>query len=262
MKTVFSSKVIILAILLASCNFILGFPQAQTQQVQIEKAKIFQETYPVITESDLYCSYFVFEDNLPSLRLIGAERQHEKILLSDDDIVFINGGKNDGLEIGQLFFLVEVLAKLDGYGYLACKRGRVRLISCEPEQSVGRIEKSCGHVTIGNFLFPYEEKEGLLGRDLGFEPYSTFGRGPIGHIIFQENDFVQVASGHWAIVDLGREDGLEVGQQLTIFKRVSSKVPREAIANAIVIEVSRKTATVRILSAKDAIFKGYEVQAK
>ncbi len=53
-----------------------------------------------------------------------------------------------------------------------------------------------------------------------------------------------------------------MGQQLTIYKRVSSKAPREAIANAIVIDISRKTATVRILSAKDAIFKGYEVQAK
>lgn len=262
MKVIFNSKVTILLILLASANLVLGFPQSQTQQIQIEKAKIFQETYPVITESDLYCSYFVLEDDLPSLRVMSAERQHEKILLSDDDIVYINGGKNDGLEIGQLFFLVEVLAKVDGYGYLACKRGRVRLINCEPERSVGRIEKSCGHVMVGNFLFPYEEKEGLLGRDLGFEPYGTMGRGPIGHIIFQENDFVQVASGHWAIIDLGKEDGLEVGQQLTIYKRVSSKAPREAIANAIVIDVSRKAATIRILSAKDAIFKGYEVQAK
>lgn len=262
MKMFFNSKVIILLILLAFGNLILAFPQSQTQQIQIEKAKIFQETYPIITESDLYCSYFVLEDDLPSLQVMAAERQHEKILLSDDDIVYINGGKNDGLEIGQLFFLVEVLTKVDGYGYLACKRGRVRLINCDSERSVGRIEKSCGHVTIGNFLFPYEEKEGLLGRDVGFEPYATIGRGPIGHVIFQENDFVQVASGHWAIIDLGKEDGLEVGQQLTIYKRVSSKAPREAIANAIVIDISRKTATVRILSAKDAIFKGYEVQAK
>lgn len=243
-------------------NLILGFPEVQSQQYQIEKAKIFQETYPIITESDLYCSYFVLEDDLPLLKVIGAERQNEKILLSDDDIIFINGGKNDGLEIGQLFFLVEILAQVDGYGYLACKRGRVRIISCESERSVGRIERSCGHVTIGNFLFPYEEREGLIGRDLGFEPYGTVGRGPIGQVIFQENDFVQIASGHWAIINLGKEDGLEIGQQLTIYKRVNPQAPREAIANAIVIDVSRKTATIRILSAKDAIFKGYEVQAK
>jgi hypothetical protein len=264
MKATANSKIIVLVISMILANFLFASPfsQAQSQQVQIEKARIFQETYPVITESDLYCSYFVLEDDLPSLRVTAAERQQEKILLSDDDIVYINGGKNDGLEIGQLFFLVEVLARVDGYGYLACKRGRVRLINCEPERSVGRIEKSCGQVTVGNLLFPYEEKEGLLGRDLGFEPYGETGRGPIGHIIFQENDFVQTASGHWAIIGLGKEDGLEVGQQLIIYKRVNPKAPREAIANAIVINLSRKMATVRILSAKDAIFKGYEVQAR
>lgn len=243
-------------------DLVFGSPQSQSQQYQIEKAKIFQETYPIITESDLYCSYFVLENELPSLRVIGAERQNEKILLSDDDILYINGGKKDGLEIGQLFFLVDILAKVNDYGYLACKRGRVRIISCESERSVGRIERACGHVTLGNFLFPYEEREGLIGRDLGFEPYGTVGRGPIGQVIFQENDFVQISSGHWAIINLGREDGLEIGQQLTIYKKVNPQAPREAIANAIVIDVSRKTATIRILSAKDAIFKGYEVQAK
>jgi hypothetical protein len=241
---------------------LLALAQTQTQQYQIEKAKIFQETYPVITESDLYCSYFVLEGKPPDLRVVGAERQEEKILLSDDDVVYINKGKKDGLEIGQLFFLVEVLGKARDFGYLACKRGRVRLISCEEAVSVGRIEKSCGHVTVGNFLFPYEEKEGLLGRDLGFEPYASPGRGPIGHIIFQENDFVQVAAGHWAIIDLGREQGIEVGQQLTVYRRVNPKAPREAIANVIVIDAGQKTATVKILSAKEAIFKGYEIQAK
>jgi len=254
--------VLIISMILASYLLASASSQTQNQQLQIEKAKIFQETYPVITESDLYCSYFVLEDDLPSLRVVASQRQQEKILLSDDDIVYINGGKNDGLEIGQLFFLVEVLGRIDGYGYLACKRGRVRLISCEAERSVGRIEKSCGHVTVGNFIFPYEEKEGLLGRDLGFEPYGETGRGPVGHVIFQENDFVQIASGNWAIIDLGKEDGLEVGQQLIIYKRVSPRAPREAIANAIVVDLSRKTATVKILSAKDAIFKGYEVQAR
>lgn len=262
MKGKYYLKLMFILVMPTFFNLGLGFPQAQSQQYQIEKAKIFQETYPIITESDLYCSYFVLENDLPSLKVIGAERQNEKILLSDDDIIFINGGKNDGLEIGQLFFLVEVLAQVDGYGYLACKRGRVRIISCESERSVGRIERSCGHVMVGNFLFPYEEREGLIGRDLGFEPYGTVGRGPIGQVIFQENDFVQIASGHWAIINLGKEDGLEIGQQLTIYKKVSPRAPREAIANAIVIDVSRKTATIRILSAKDAIFKGYEVQAK
>ncbi|MCX7973822.1 MAG: hypothetical protein N3B16_04895 [Candidatus Aminicenantes bacterium] len=261
-ETLKSKMVVALLAIPILLSLVSGTFQAQSQQYQIEKAKIFQETYPVITESDLYCSYFVLENDLPSLRVIGAERQAEKILLSDDDIVFINAGKASGLEIGQLFFLVEVLTKVDDYGYLACKRGRVRIISCEPERSVGRIEKSCGHVTIGNFLFPYQEREGLIGRDLGFEPYGTLGRGPIGQVIFQENEFVQIASGHWAIINLGKEDGLEIGQQLTIYKKVSPQAPREAIANAIVIDLSRKTATIRILSAKDAIFKGYEVQAK
>lgn len=239
-----------------------GFAQNQSQQYQIEKARIFQETYPVITESDLYCSYFMLEGLPPEIRVFAAERQNERILLSEDDVVYINKGKRDGLEVGQLFFLVEVQNRVGDYGFLACKRGRVRLINCEDSRSVGRVEKACGHVMVGNFLFPYEEKEGLLGRDLGFDPYGSVGKGPIGKIIFQENDFVQISSGNWAIIDLGREKGIELGQQLTVYRRVNPDAPREAVANVIVIDTGQKTATVKVLSAKEAIFKGYEVQAK
>ena len=35
------------------------------QEDQIEKAKIFQEDYPLITESDLYCSIYILDGASP-----------------------------------------------------------------------------------------------------------------------------------------------------------------------------------------------------
>ena len=78
---------------------------------------------PLITESDLYCTIFVLDGELPAIRIVGAERQDEKILLSDADKFYVDKGKADGLEIGQVFLVVSVGRKIASYGFLARRTG-------------------------------------------------------------------------------------------------------------------------------------------
>ena len=232
------------------------------QEIQIEKAKIFQDAYPVISETDLNCTMFILDGELPDLRIAGAEKGDQKILLSDADIVYLNKGKNDGLEIGQVFTAVEIGARLKDFGHLAQRRARVQVTFLEENRAVARIEKSCGRVMVGNVLMPFEEKEGMLGKDLSYESYSDAGSGPVGSIVYLQDDFNEIASHHWAIIDMGQEQGLQVGQQMFIFRRVQPDMPRNILGNLIVIDTQSKTSTVKILSATDAIRIGYQVQGR
>jgi len=232
------------------------------QQVQVEKAKIFQDAYPVISETDLNCAVFVLEGELPNLKIAASEKGDEKILLSDADIVYLNKGKNDGLEIGQTFTAVEVGAKLKNYGFLAQKRARIQVTFLEENRSVARIENACGRVMVGNILLPFEEKEGMLGKDLGAESYSTIGSGSQGNVIYLQDDFNEIGSHHWAIIDMGKEQGLQVGQQMIVFRRVQADMPRNILGTLIVIDTQSKTSTVKVLSASDVIRIGYQVQGR
>ncbi len=45
-----------------------------------------------------------------------------------------------------------------------------------------------------------------------------------------------------------------------MFERARRDLPREAIASAIIIDVRGATSTVKILSARDAVRIGHEVQ--
>ncbi|MDP2916099.1 MAG: hypothetical protein Q8O91_11690, partial [Candidatus Aminicenantes bacterium] len=83
-----------------------------------------------------------------------------------------------------------------------------------------------------------------------------------GRIIFLDNQFFQIGSGQWALIDLGREQGLQVGRQLTLFHQAVKGLPSEAVGNAIVIDAGRVTSTIKVLSAKDAIVLGDLVQVK
>jgi hypothetical protein len=243
--------------------------QEQVQH-EISRAKIFREAYPVIAEVDLYCSLFVYEGDLPELRIIAGERGYEKSMFSDGDVVFLNKGSQDGLEIGQVFQAVEIGGGIGGFGRLANRRGRAHVVFLEENRAVARIEKSCGRISVGNYLVPFEEKEALLGKDIGYEAYGEEVSGPSGSILYLERDYNQIGSGGWALVDIGEEAGVQVGQQMTIYKRISNPqslavredLPPIGVGNSVVIDVGKKTATIKILSCWDSILKGQTVRGK
>jgi hypothetical protein len=231
-------------------------------QHQIDRATIFREAYPLISETDFYCSIYVHEGELPDMRITAAEKGDEKVLLSDADQFFVNKGAKDGLEVGQVFLIIEVGQDVGGYGRLAMRRGRGQVIFLEDSRAVAKVDKSCGQVMVGNYLLPFEEKESMLGKDLGYEAYAKGDSGAIGNIIFTQGGYNQIGSGGWAIIDIGAAAGIMVGQQMTIFKKQKGDLPREVVGNLVVIDTQPKTATVKILSCSDPVQKGLSVQAK
>lgn len=236
--------------------------RGENQENQIKKAKIFREIYPVISESDLYCSFFVLDEERLDLRIVRAEREYEKQLLTDGDVVYVNKGQRDGLEEGQVFLVLEVGPNIKNFGHLGFKRGRARILAIEKDMATAKIEKSCGQVMVGNFLVPFEEKEGLLGKDLGYQVPPFESEGVKGNLIYLQRDYNQIASGHWALINLGEEDGLQIGQQLIIYRKLKEGAPLHIIGNLIVIDTQRKTSTVKILSCSDALRAGDQVQAR
>lgn len=252
---------------------ILGFllpalsTAGRTVQLGADKDKTFQNAYALISESDLYCSFFVLEDE-PRLRIAAGERGVKKMLLADGDLFYFKAGPDEGLKEGQVMTVLEIGPKVGGPGLkrspgsVVYRRGRARLVRFDKDFVVGCVEKACGPVMAGNYLVPFSEKEGLLGKDLGFDGPLRDGESLSGRIIFLDNQFFQIGPGQWALIDLGREQGLQVGRQLTLVHQGVKGLPSEAVGNAIVIDAGRVTSTIKVLSAKDAIILGDLVQVK
>ncbi len=240
-----------------------------TSKLEIKKGKIYQETYPLVSESDLYCSYSVLDGPLPDLKVTGAERQEERVFFSDGDVIYVNGGEKQGVAAGQVYLLLSFRQKMnhprtgEGYGPLIQKVGRGRVIHVEEKRSVLRIEKACSPVEIGSYAVLFAEKKGVTGKDKGYVPYTKrSGDATRGEVIFLGAELKQAGTGNWALIDLGKDEGLEVGNQVTLSNVSNKKLPKIAIATAVVIDVQSKTSTIKILSDSDAVRVGCEVEVK
>jgi len=261
-KFLFSSFIIFLLFFLGQGLQSHAVDNQEAQEQEVERVQMDRGLYPVISESDLYCSFFVLEGESPAIKIVGAEKANERVLLTDSDIVRIDKGQKDGLEVGQIFLILEIGPKIKNFGHLAIKRGRARIVYLEESQALAEVEKSCGQVIIGNYLVPFEEKEGLLGKDLGYNVPPREGEGLKGEIVYLQREYTQLGSGHWAIIDMGEEDGVYVGQQLVIYKKAEKGEPFKIIGNCIIIDTREKTSTMKVLSCNDPIRLGHHVQTR
>lgn len=247
---------LVLAVFVLSGGSGIARPSGQDQ---IEKAKIYRDAYPIVVESDLYCAIFMLEGELAQRIL--APASGERLLLSDAD-QFWGGPAGDWRE-GRLLQIVEVGPSVPGVpGNLGYGRGRAKIMRLEGDRFLAQIEKSCGPIRLGDRLLPFEKKDILLGKDLGYGGTLQGGEVLTGRLIFLADSRNQLGANGYALIDIGRERGLQPGRQLTVFSAPSRNNPAQAIGNAVVIDAGRATATIKVLSLKDVIRAGDLVQVK
>jgi hypothetical protein len=265
---IFFFSALVGSLLFLGDRFQLNAGEGQGQQVKA--ARMYKDAYPLISESDLYCSFFVFEGKKNQLdtRIVGAESAEEKVLLREEDIFYINKGKERDLEPGQVFMILELGPKIKSpfskkkFGTLAFKRGKAEIVAVRSNRSSARLVKACDQVKVGDYLVPFEEKTGLLGKDLGYQDFSFEGEAVGGMVIYLQNDSNQIATGQWAIIDIGEEKGIQFGQQLIAYKTSREVVSPQIIGNLIVIDVQRKTSTIKVLSCNDPLRAGDRVRTR
>jgi hypothetical protein len=229
--------------------------------------KTLKNAVALISDSDIHCSFSVIAA-APALKIAASEQGGERMILGMGDLFYINIGPGDVLQAGGELTILEMGGRLDAPkgkkspGLLAYKRGRAKIVRLDAKQAVARVEKSCGPVMVGNSLLPYQEREGVFGHDLGYAG-AVFSQGALsGRIIFMDNEFVQIAQGQLALIDLGTDQGIQFGQQLTVFHLAEKIGPPEAVGNVIVVDAGRTTSAIKVLSAKDAVRLDDIVQVK
>ena len=85
--------------------------EQQPQEDEIRRARIYDEIYDLLSETDLYCSFRIHTGAPPDMKIIGADREREKDIYSDGDLMYVDKGRADGLEEGQLFLVLDITGR-------------------------------------------------------------------------------------------------------------------------------------------------------
>jgi hypothetical protein len=184
---------------------------------------------PLGFESDLHCFGYIGEPNEQNekfiARVVGAESIAEQIDYMASDLLYIDGGYDRNLKIGDEFWLVTpesiVVHPRTGkdMGRFYQYRGRAVVETLEGRTASVRVTSSCTDIPLGVYLKPFEPIPIPLARK---SPPLVAGDPPSGkaqgRIVFTRDGIVAVGADHTVIVDLGVANGVEPGDFLSIYR--------------------------------------------
>ena len=177
-------------------------------------------------------------------------------LLGPNDLLKIDAGEKQEVATGQnlvvrrRFQSGERFApkKLQTLGEQTV--GLVQILETKPDSSVAIVVYACGEISAGDSIERYVPQPAFFAVPAGTARFDQPARITIG-----EHGQQAAATGQMMVIDRGIMQGLQRGQQLTIFRRAGSARPVE-IGDGVIVSVRADSATIRIERATDAVMVG------
>ena len=183
---------------------------------------------PAAKRTDIYCTGFISETQLrPDLQIVGADRENLKSSFWQGDIVFLNKGREGGINPGAVYYVLRPLGEVKHpftkkkMGHLVRELGMLRVLEVHDKTSVAEITISCDTMTFGDLVKPYEEYQGPDPRDA--RPLPRYGEGSggvTGRIIMSPNFSEYLAANRVVYIDLGSRQDVQPGDYFTIFRKI------------------------------------------
>jgi LysM repeat protein len=224
------------------------------QQVAAEKTYTIYGSEGLIAEKDFKQSGLI----------IGI--QHDRIVAGLDDIVYTDNGSNQDVHGGDKFSLFQKGALVkhpvskEEIGFKMIPLGSLQLTDVDAKTSRAIITKSTREISPGAYLLPYKDNR---RREITLKNNSSDLK---GYIVDSFSGASILAAGDIVFIDLGADQGAEVGNMLYIVRDVKidkryvegkiDRLPQELLGALVILETGSKTSTALVVKSIDTIYKG------
>ncbi len=246
---------------------------------------------PVGYEADLYCFGYLGDprEQFP-VAVLGAQNLYEQTDFVTNDLLYVDGGYDKGLRVGDQFWIVtreqDVLHPATGrsLGRFYQYRGRATVQSIEPHTAIVTVTSACTDIPLGAYLKKFEPIPiPLARRSPSAQPGDPPSGKAKGRIVYTQDGIIALGVSADIMVDLGAADGLQPGDFLTIFRYSTGReygigpvgsywvnippkpgvfIPRTYLGEAAVLNVGDRWSIVRITDSGRLIEVGDEVEVK
>ena len=244
---------------------------------------------PLGYEADIYCSGYIgdleeefaysivsseYEFLTPTLNPgenttiqgIYGKASTEKYGLGLGDIVYLDGGRAEGLSPGELLTAVEPADKVFHpqdqklLGRLYKYLGRVRVLSSQPETSIAEIVQLCTPIPVGTKLKIFEPEPIPLRKITPIRPVNFPATAEelegAPTIVIAWDKLLSLGAGYLVYIDQGNVEDMAPGDIFTIYRRGRRGFPPTVLGELAVLSVFENTALARILRSRYTVFLG------
>ena len=203
-------------------------------------------------ERDSICGPAKRDATPPSFGTIRATRH--KALYGEGDELSIDGGTATGLAIGQNLVArrsYRTSSDADGAGG-EHTAGVLQIVTAGEHGATAVVVYACDELSAGDWLAPFNPEPIRAPEPAGLPVYDRAAR-----ILLTDEGQLIGAPRRLMVIDQGRDNGVRVGQRLTLFRPARRGARRPAIiGDAVVVALRDDSATIRVQRAVDLIAVG------
>ena len=266
-------------------------PQSITRIEAIAPQTTEAAPQPLGYEDEVSCFGYIgpLQDQFVA-EVIGAENVAEQTDFTDHNLLYLDGGYDRGIKVGDEFWLVtpgdEVFHPITGasMGRFYQYRGRAKVVCIEGRTATVRVTLACTDIPMGSFLKAYEPVPIPLGRRLPSNQICDPASGkPHGRIVMTRDGIFAIGTGTDVVIDLGIAEGLQPGDQLSIFRYASGSdyglrpqgsywmysppppgvsIPRTYLGDLAILYVGDRWAAARVIDSSRLIEIGDQIEVK
>lgn len=194
----------------------------------------------------------------PLARVAAHRDERGRRLFGHGDQVVLDAGLTAGLDVGTNLVVRRTFhaGERDRFGRVVPVgehgAGLLQVVEAFQSTAVAAVVYACDEFSSGDFVERFDPQPRPLARELGSPDFSAAAR-----VLFGDEGQSMAGPQQLMVIDKGRNDGLEPGQWLTLFRRAGASAgPVSTVGRAVIVAVKGTSATIRIESARDAVVAG------
>jgi hypothetical protein len=199
--------------------------------------------------------FVVFEPPAVPLTVTGGQSLEKRSAMSQGDLVTINAGRKNGIQVGQEFYVRRALtdrrARITKATPATVRTaGWIKVYAVDEELSLATITYGCDTIEVGDYLEPFTMPTVVTpAKDRPKPERDNYGRVMMG----QDRRF-SFGKGDYLVVDRGKDHGIFPGAHLVFYhdKGQASNF-LYAVGEAVAVDVRENTATLQVTLSRDAI---------
>jgi hypothetical protein len=227
--------------------------------------------FPLGSPADVYCFAKLYPaDDVFPFKITSSERIGMQDRFSEGEIMYIDGGVNQGVAAGDEFSILHRTRPLthpisnDKMGIVYTQVGRLRVLCAQEDTAIAEITAACDPVVFGDVLLPFQPVPVplVIAPDPSDRCDTPNGK-PTGYIVYDRDDQIEIGTDWTVMTDLGTGEGIYPGMFATIFRdNPVEGMPRLVIGELGILTVEEGYSTAKVTKAWRPVAIGDRVEIK
>jgi hypothetical protein len=178
------------------------------------------------------CAGLVTDKVPDDIRVISGEGSNPKVTWTNGDYVYINRGRDKGVQVGDRFSIVRPDKDpmdvpwfkwqhklIKAMGQLYVDVGQLRVVNVQNTTSVAEVGFSCGWIQRGDIVRPYVERPSPPFKDTGnFDHFAPVSGKRVAMVVASTDYSQMLGKNSTAYINLGSNQSVRVGDYFRVFR--------------------------------------------